>query len=163
MTRLIPLVVISMLVGCSAVTTIPTQVQTADTTIRTSGGSFSGAYVGTESSGFNCVVNQTFTFSGSGSASFIHNSTETGSMEWHGPGCNMVGRATITNKNHPSNSINVALTYSAPPCERFKAGPNFTIVGGTGKFKTASGDGRVKFTCHPDGTYTDQWSGTITF
>ncbi|HET9343878.1 MAG TPA: hypothetical protein VFO25_13295 [Candidatus Eremiobacteraceae bacterium] len=40
----------------------------------------------------------------------------------------------------------------------------FTVISGTGKFVNATGSGTVAFTCNSsNGTYTDHWSGTITF
>lgn len=152
------------LVGCAAVPNVPTHLQAVTRATQQSGGAFSGGYAGTYSGGGSCTPGARFSFSGSGTASFIHGSTELGSMNVEpGMSCVNVGTATITNKLHPGNTITVALGPSGPPCN-FRTrifGVSFTVRSGTGKFRNAMGSGKVKFTCGSG--YTDKWSGTITF
>ena len=161
MKRLICAVALLILAGCTAVPSVPTHVQSQTAAIQQSGGAFSGGYAGTYSGGGSCIAR--FSFSGSGAASFIHGSTELGSMNAEMQTCEFVGTATITSKLHPGNTITVGLGPSGEPCN-FRTrilGVSFTVRSGTGKFRNATGSGKVKFTCGSG--YTDKWSGTITF
>jgi len=157
-------VAVFVLAGCSAVPTIPAHLQSVKPAIQQSGGPFSGGYAGTYSGGFSCTPGARFSFSGSGSASFVHGSTELGSMNVEpGMSCVNIGTVTITSKAHPSNTITIGLGPSGAPCN-FRtriAGVSFTVTSGTGKFRNATGSGKVKFTCGSG--YTDKWAGTITF
>lgn len=163
--------VAAILIGaaCSALPSVPTHLQPRGAAIRASGGAFSASYSGSYQVA-TCELNRgSFAFSGSGSGSFIHNSAETGSMEttFGGGGCNWTGTATLTNALHPRNSINMDLSFGTrtggSPCQAFLNHVKFVAVGGTGRFVNAYGNGIVKFTCNSNGTYSDQWSGTITF
>ena len=164
MKRLVCAVAILLLAGCSATPSVPTHVQMQDATIQQSGGPFGASYAGTETGGNSCLLNQPFKFSGTGSAAFLHASSESGSMVWsHGFTCDLVGSATLTSTNHPHNSVTVRLEYELPGCEHSFTGMPFTVTSGTGRFANAAGSGTIKFSCHSDGSYTDHWSGTITF
>lgn len=168
MIRLIATVVMLALIGCSAVPNIPTQVQMADTTIRTIGGTFSATYSGNYSLRDCEGQRGHFQFTGSGSGSFIHSSTEKGSLYSGDHGCGWNGPATLTSSAHPRNSIAMTLnlgnfTFGNPCHPRFAQKVKFIVVGGTGRFINAMGAGTVAFTCNNDGTYTDNWSGTITY
>jgi len=153
------------LAGCSAVPSVPTHLQTQGVAMKASGGAFSGAYAGYYVGG-SC--NTRFGFTGSGSASFIHASTESGSMGPSlGMSCLFNGSVTIKNNFRPSNSITIVLGQSGLPCSSRTRilGIPFTVASGTGRFINATGSGKVRFTCGSgiSRTYTDQWSGTITF
>ena len=164
MKRLISAAALFVLVGCSAVPSVPTHVQMQNATIQQSGGPFGASYAGTETGGFSCALNRPFKFSGAGSAAFLHASSESGSMVWsHGFSCDLQGSATLTSTNHPHNSVTVRLEYELPGCERSFRGIPFTVIAGTGRFANAAGSGRIQFSCHSNGAYTDKWSGTITF
>ena len=153
-----------VLVGCSAVASVPTHVQMQSATIQRSGGSFQAGYAGAETGGYSCLLSHPFKFSGTGSAAFLHASSESGSMVWgHGYTCDMQGSATLTSTNHPRNSVTVRLEYELPGCERSFRGIPFTVIGGTGRFANATGSGTIQLSCHSNGTYTDKWSGTITY
>ena len=164
MKRLISVAALLVLVGCSVVPSVPTHVQMQNATIQQSGGPFGASYAGNETGGNSCLLNHPFKFSGTGSAAFLHASSESGSMVWsHGFTCDLVGSDTLTSTNHPHNSVTVRMEYGLPGCQRSFKGMTFTVTGGTGRFANAAGSGTIKFSCHSNGTYTDQWSGTITF
>lgn len=167
MVRSIAISFVLLLVGCSAVSTLPATPNHITTSLAPppAGGPFSAGYSGTHSGSGDCLFGSTFSFGGGGSASFIHGSTESGSMGWDsGRSCAFRGRATITSTNHPSNSITVLLGPSGAPCDtRNIHGVDFQVLSGTGRFKNASGSGAIKFKCHSGGMYTDAWSGTLQF
>jgi hypothetical protein len=172
MMRWISAVAVLLLAGCSAVPTVPAHVQTQRAAIHYSGGPFKM----TDSGQFTlrgCAPpdgNGRFLFSGSGSGSFIHSENETGSM--NGDvflGCEWTGTATLVSSAHPRNTITMRLFLrgfgdgTGTPCRPpFLFHVQFTVLSGTGKFAGAMGSGTVAFSCG-NGTYTDQWSGTITF
>lgn len=170
MIRLISAVAVLMLVGCTAVPSVPTHVQTQGAAIQRSGGAFSASYAGSD--GFNTCPTMNgssfFNFSGSGSGSFIHSSTETGSMTVSG-NCIWNGTAVLKNSAHARNTITMNLAFSSDngvfgdPCHpKGQKHVQFSVLSGTGKFAHATGSGTVAFACH-NGKYTDKWSGTITF
>jgi len=168
MKRLICAIALSFLTGCAAAPSIPTHATSEGDATRTSGGSFgvsdSGRYRLTRCAppgGFGA-----FAFNGSGSGNFIHNENETGQMESNDAFCDgWHGFATLTNAAHPRNSIkmNLSSATKSTPCTPLGHVTTFTITGGTGRFANASGSGTVAFGCNSNGTYTDKWSGTITF
>ena len=167
MIRLVSAITSLVLVGCSAVPIPLTHLQTSRSTIGASGGAFSATYSGRFASSL-CSPGQngTFSFGGAGYGNFIGSSSESGSLTRPSKSgrCRFLwkGSATLTSALHPRNTITSSLLertgYS--PCA---IPPNFAVTGGTGRFANATGSGKVVFTCHLDGTYTDQWSGTITF
>ena len=164
MRRLICTVALLALVGCSAVPSVPTHPQIEGAAIKTSGGAFSASYAGTETGGNSCLLSQHFKFSGTGSATFLHASSESGEMVWgRGFTCDLLGRATLTSTTHPHNTVTVELEYNLPGCEASMHPMTFRVIGGTGRFANAKGSGSVRFSCHTGGTYSDKWSGTLTF
>ena len=159
-------VAIFLLAGCSAVPSFPGHQQMQGAVIKASGGAFNASYSGNFSLR-GCPGGQ-FNISGSGSGSFIHGSSEKGYMSTNPNGCGWNGYVTLTNALHPRNTIivNLALInfpFQSPCSPRFATEVHFVVSSGTGKFAHATGSGKVVFTCHSNGTYTDQWSGTITF
>ena len=159
--------ILLVLVGCAAVPSVPTHLQAVKPAIQQSGGAFSASYSGQFTSSTCSMSHEgTFSFSGAGRGTFIGSSSEVGSMTsvFRFPMCQRyAGSATLTNTVHPRNTLTVSLVQ---PNSRFgpcAVGPTFTVTSGTGKFAQATGSGTVKFTCHNNGTYTDHWSGTITF
>lgn len=157
-----------VLAGCAAVQSFPTHVQTQSAAIKQSGGPFSANYAGNYS-GSDCSahMNGSFQFSGSGSGSFIHQSTESGSMhgQFINQECRWEGTVTLTSTLHPRNSLTMVVGQ-APALLPCMDNPKVTFgfVTGTGKFANASGSGTIVFHCNPNnGTYTDHWSGTITY
>jgi hypothetical protein len=167
MRRLIWVVGLLVVGGCSAVPSILTHPLTQEAAIKESGGPFTATYSGTYTLGEGCARTQ-FHFNGSGTGSFIHSSTESGTMISSDVGCNWGGHATLTSSTRPRNSITVALSlgnfgFSTPCSPRLGQKVHFKVTSGTGRFSNATGNGTVVFSCHSDGTYTDTWSGAITF
>ena len=168
MKRLISVIALLFLTGCAAVSSIPTHATSEGGAIRASGGSFgvsdSGNYDLTKCRPPGGLG--VFTFNGSGSANFIHKEIETGRMNSDDSSCNgWRGSATLTSAARPRNSIKMKLstTTNNTPCVLFGHAIKFTVTGGTGRFANATGTGTVAFACHSNGTYTDKWSGTVTF
>lgn len=172
MIRLISAIGILLLAGCTAVPGVPTHLKTVNSAIQQSGGAFSASHSGNLNTNGGCVPpdgSGTFKFSGKGPGSFIGRNFESGSMFGNvGVGCNWSGSATLTSLAHPGNSLTVGLTLTGfqtgwPCAPRFGARVKWNVTSGTGKFVHATGNGTVKFTCSGYSTYTDQWSGTISF
>src|SRR4029077_10441950 len=162
--------ILLVLVGCTAVPSIPNQPKVQGASIKASGGTFYATYSGTFTQvlcsppdGFGSMK-----FSGDGSGAFIHSSTESMSFTGSDTGCTWSGTATLTNRLHPRNSITVGLnlapSFDNNPCHTNGKHIVFTITSGTGKFALATGSGIVRVACNLGaGTYSDQWSGTISF
>jgi len=166
MKRLICLVGLIAVAGCSASPMLSNNFETAKNTMGASGGTFSASYAGRFSISACSSGSGTFTFEGAGSGNFIGSSSETGSMTdksrtgscrllWKGP-------AKLTSAMHPLDTIRLSLAErNFTPCT---IRPAFTVTGGTGKFAHATGSGKVVFTCDAmRHTYSDQWAGTISF
>ena len=131
------------------------------------GGAFSGAYSGGYTMVCRLSLSQ-FSFLGTGSASFIHGSSEQGKLREANGGCpnaTWMGTATLTSSRHPSNTISVSLKTKRSgngfPCSVF--GCSFSVTGGTGKFINAMGSGTLIMTKLGSGSYSDTWSGSITY
>jgi hypothetical protein len=161
-----------LLVGCSAAPIVPTHPQTQEAAIKQSGGAFRGSYAGSYQQA-TCTTNGgSFSFSGSGSASFLHSSTEIGSLaaRWDPIGgvCLWQGAAKLTSSLHPRNSISMQLAFVSDLSHGICPSMipvTFSNVSGTGRFKNAAGSGSDFFKCRGghSGAYTDTWRGTITF
>ena len=164
MLRCTALVLTLSLVGCSFGSTIPSGQHLPTGKSASNGGAFTATYSGSETNGSTCFLNRTFRFSGTGSASFLHQSEESGSMVWEfDPFCNLTGRATLVSASHPLNSVSVTLQAGAAACGGFLHKTTFTVHGGTGRFRHATGGGTIQFNCTSNGSYTDKWSGTLNF
>lgn len=169
MKRWICVVFVLVLVGCSGVSSVPTQSQSVQDVMRRSGGAFSAKYAGSYS--FTpCTFGHAgnFQFSGLGAGSFIHHSTESGDLTgmYNLGFCGWTGRAVLTSTLRTRNSITMQVTtgaYSESPCDATRRSVRISIVSGTGKFAHANGNGTMRLTCHSGGVYADRWSGTITF
>jgi len=131
------------------------------------GGAFNGAYSGGYT--LDCRYSLSlFTFLGTGSASFIRASSEQGKLREGNGGCpnaTWMGTAKLTSSRHPSNTISVSLKTKRVgngfPCSVF--GCSFSVTGGTGKFINAKGSGTLIMTQLGSASYSDTWSGTITY
>ena len=161
-------IAVLLLAGCAAIPSVPTQLQMVKPAIQQSGGLFSASYGGSWA-GSGCSPpygDGLYQFSGAGYGSFIGASTEQATFVGNTfNGCTWSGRATLRGINFPRNSITVKFKMKnsrIDPCQ--SDGPlKFAVTKGTGKFLGAQGSGTVAFTCNSDGSYTDMWSGTITF
>jgi hypothetical protein len=140
--------------------------------VPANGGAFSGAYSGGYSLTL-CVSGYrghegSFTFKGSGNASFLHGSTESGVMKRGKINQNLCvgwgGTATLSSSRNPQNQIVMDIfSHSATidsPCGHVFY---YSVTGGSGKFANASGSGTVSFTCSGSTSYTDRWSGTLNY
>lgn len=172
MKRLICAVALLVLAGCTSVPSVPTPLQTQRAAIKASGGPFNVTESGNYTlSGCNPPYNGNFAFSGSGSGTFIHRNNEGGTMIGDAnTGCPWSGNVKLINALHPRNTISMSLILGKPPLgHNDPCNPGgfqhimFTVTGGTGRFAHATGSGVLEFACNSNGTYTDQWSGTITF
>jgi hypothetical protein len=163
-----------LLAGCGGSFNTPSTVTAAmPETARTSpasGGAFSGGYSGS----FSFTIchglksKGVFRFSGTGLVSFLGPSRESGRLHSHQYArpydCTpWSGSVTLTSSKDPSNSISMSLKERIPtpnPCQPYP----YKVTSGTGKFANATGSGTVELICRGmRGTYSDQWSGTISF
>ena len=173
MRRLVLAITTLLFVGCSAVSSIPAHLQPVKSAIQQSGGPFSASFMGHFRLGVCSPPDGQgrFTFEGFGSGSFIHGATESGAMNGNVfTGCPWTGSAKLQSTRRTQNSITMSLSLERPtlgsnnPCNPgSQRHVMFTISGGTGRFANATGSGTVAFTCHSDGSFTDAWSGTISF
>ena len=163
MIRVLAIAFMISLAGCSVASTVPmSESHSTLDNMAPSGGAFTANYAGTGAMvGSSCSSH--FDFSGTGSGTFVGKGSESGSMHANMfTSCHWVGSATLVSKRHPANSITVSL--SSPlrfgPCD---VGAGWVVTSGTGKFIHAAGNGRIKFHCNQNGTYSDVWSGTLNF
>src|SRR5579872_1807547 len=107
------------------------------------GGRFTAAYSGTYSKSGDCSATAMFTYKGSGDARFLHSSREQVKFTGYCGSRNVTGSATLASIHAPGNSItaSVSSTDFQSPCEGFTM--SFTITGGTGRFRHASGNGTI--------------------
>ena len=131
------------------------------------GGAFSGGYSGTEKFR-GCTPGRqsgSFKFIGSGKVSFLGRSKETGHLTaGAASSCGWEGAVVLQSSKQQRNRIKMKLEGYVPvnPC----AQPlSYTVTGGTGRYSNAKGAGTVAISCldGSSGTYSDQWSGTISF
>lgn len=120
------------------------------------GGSFKASYSGN----WNIHTGQCGTFCdrwkfhGNGTATFLGSSRESGAVQ----GGFGTGNAVLTESSSKQNFIRVHVSgaFCSPHL-------SFTVAGGNGIFKDATGSGTIHFSCTGTkrGTYKDNWSGTI--
>lgn len=153
------------LAGCATVPSVPTHSLAQRTALPDSGGTFSVNDSGNYTRSGCALFPGHFSFRGSGVGTFIHRNKESGGMSSGRNSCTMSGSATMVSKGNPSNSITMTIVSNGLPCFRAPPTVTFNITGGTGRFARATGSGTVVFHCGfgNSGTYTDVWSGTITF
>jgi hypothetical protein len=138
------------------------------------GGRLTAAYSGTYSMFGDCSGTRMFTYKGNGNAKFLHSSSEQIKLTWYCGGPDATGSATLTSMQVPSDSItaNVSSTDFKIPCEtlhqkRTRFTMSFTVTGGTGRFRRASGSGTIVLSglsrqCISY-SYSDKWRGTLKF
>lgn len=131
------------------------------------GGKFTAAYSGSYSKSGDCSATAMFTYKGNGNARFLHSSSEQIKLTWFCGSADVTGSATLTSVQVPRDSItaSVSSTNFKSPCYGFTM--SFTVTGGTGRFRRASGSGTLVL--HPlssnclSYSYSDKWRGTLKF
>ena len=128
---------------------------------------FTAAYSGTYSKDGDCSATAMFTYKGNGNARFLHSSNEQIKVTWYCGSRDVTGSATLTSIQAPGDSISasVSSTDFKPPCFDFIM--SFTVTGGTGRFRRASGSGSIflkglSSKCSSY-SYSDNWKGTLKF
>jgi hypothetical protein len=108
-----------------------------------------------------------FTYKGTGNAKLLHSSSEQIKLTWYCGSQDVTGSATLTSDRVSRDSItaNVSSTDFKSPCYDFTM--SFTISGGTGRFRRASGSGTIALH-RPSSeclsySYSDKWRGTLKF
>lgn len=171
MTRWTALGLALALAGCSSSSTLPADSIHATGQVAASGGALSANYSGKDTLAACGPLNGrngSFSFAGTGTATFFHQSGETGRMSAPHGVCVWSGSATLTSTFHPANTVTVHLALPRPnsspndPCKTLGRTISWSVTSGTGKFAHASGRGSLVFNCS-QGAYTDKWSGTLTF
>jgi hypothetical protein len=103
------------------------------------------------------------TYKGDGKAKFLHSSSERLSLTWYCGSQDIAGSTTLTSVQHPRDSItaSVSSTNFKTPCYGFTM--SFTVTGGTGRFRRASGSGTIVLNSLSGecALYSDKWSGTL--
>ena len=170
-----PLAMVAVIVpaGCNAVQNISPNVGAGSNSrlaparmVFDRGRRFTAAYSGTFSRDGDCSATAMFTYKGSGNARFLHSSSEQIKVTWYCGSSDVTGSATLTSRQVPGDSISakVSSTDFKTPCYGFTM--SFTVTGGTGRFRRASGSGTIVLS--PLSTeciysYSDKWAGRLKF
>jgi hypothetical protein len=128
------------------------------------GGRFRAAYSGTYSQDGDCSGTRTFTYKGNGNARFLHSSSEQFNLVWYCGMGDATGLATLTNVQVPRDTITASLSATnwKGPC--YGITMSFTVTGGTGRFRHASGSGTIRLSSQCTSySYSDKWRGTLNF
>ena len=131
------------------------------------GGKFTATYSGTYSKSGDCSATAMFTYEGNGNAKFLHSSSEQMKLTWFCGSADVTGSATLTSAQVPRDSITASVSSAdfKSPCYGFNM--SFTVTGGTGRFRGASGSGTIvlhKLTSKClSYSYSDKWKGTVKF
>jgi hypothetical protein len=131
------------------------------------GGRFTAVHSGTYGRSGDCSLTAMLTYEGNGNAKFLHSSSEQLKLTWYCGSGVVTGSATLTSVQHPRNSItaSVSSTDFKSPCYGFTM--SFTITGGTGRFRGASGSGTIVLNTLSSEcisySYGDKWRGTLKF
>jgi hypothetical protein len=129
------------------------------------GGKFTAAYSGAYTWFGDCSGTRMFDYKGDGHARPLHSSTEQIKFTWYCGTRNVTGLATLTSVQVPRDGIaaSVSSTDFMGPCYGFTL--SFTITGGTGRFRRASGFGTIVVNGHSGKcssySYSDKWRGTL--
>jgi hypothetical protein len=148
------------------------QQQTLERARPANGGAFSGSYTGRASGGDDCSGSEYLTFQGTGNASFLHRSRESGTlMASYGSStqCSYSGSATLTERKDPDSTVTMSITGNA------STSLTYTVTSGTGRFAKARGHGVFSITVSGSMRpslgasplccrhYYDEWSGKLKF
>ena len=128
---------------------------------------FGAAYSGTYNKSGDCSATAMFTYDGSGHARFVRFSNEQIKLTWFCGSEDVTGSATLTSARAPRDSITASLSSKdfKGACYGFTL--SFTVTGGTGRFRHASGGGTIVLNV-PSARcvgyyYSDRWRGTLKF
>jgi hypothetical protein len=131
------------------------------------GGRFTAAYSGAYNKSGDCSATATFTYNGSGKARFLHSSNDQSKLIWYCGSQRATGSAQLTSIHDPRDSITASVRSAdfKGPCYGFTM--TFTVTGGTGRFRHASGSGAIVVNTLSSGcvsySYSDKWKGTLKF
>lgn len=122
--------------------------------------SYSGKYESVKSRGFG---HYTIVIDGSGTASFLGPSRESGKLDEHcSMGCFANGTLTLRSSRHTNSAIFMFVAFNGGWCTGPQNTGTYFVKRGKSRFRGATGNGTVAVTC-PGSTYSDQWSGTLNF
>lgn len=131
------------------------------------GGKLAAAYSGSYSTSGDCSATAMLIYKGTGNATFLHSSSEQVKLTWYCGSRDVTGSATLTSIQVPGDSVSasVSTTDFKAPCDGFTM--SFTVTGGTGRFRRASGSGtialkRLSSKCSSY-SYNDKWKGALKF
>ena len=134
--------------------------------ISNRGGRFTAAYYGSYSQFGDCSGTRMFTYKGNGKAKFLHLSSEQIKLTWYCGTQDVTGSATLTSDRVSRDTVSASVSSSEfTPCYDFTM--SFTVTGGTGRFRHASGSGTIVLH-RPSSecisySYGDKWRGTLKF
>ncbi len=174
LTRSLAIAAVIALAGCAAAPSLSPSVGTAAYSrlvppgaAFARGGKMTAAYSGSFSRDGDCSATAMFSYTGTGNATFLHTSSEQIRLTWYCGSRDIAGSATLTSTEAPRDSItaNVSSSNFKTPCYGFTM--SFTVTGGTGRFRRASGSGTIvvhrrSTQCLPY-SYRDKWRGTLKF
>ena len=128
------------------------------------GGTFTGTYSGTYAyfcRGFVPIINCFVDITGTGSGTFIGESSVSAYGVAILRGCPEGLSGTMTSTSNPADSISMNLTLTSS-CFSGKIKWFYRVTGGTGRFASAGGSGQVTGT-HSSSTFNATWTGTLTY
>ena len=166
--RSLAVAAVIVLAACNAPQNLSPNVGLGPTRITLKhGGRFTAAYSGTYSKSGDCSATAMFIYKGHGGAKFLHSSSERITLIWYCGSQDVTGSATLTSIQVPDDRItaSVSSTDFKYPCYGFSM--SFTVTGGTGRFRHASGSGAIALN-RPSSkcisyAYSDKWRGTLKF
>lgn len=169
----VAVVSVIVLAACAAQNVSPNVGLASNSHVRTTriisnhGRKFAAAYSGSYSKTGDCSATAMFTYKGDGKARFLRSSNEQIKLTWFCGSTDIAGSATLTSNRDSRDSVSasVSSTNFKSPC--YDATMSFTVTGGTGRFRHASGGGSL--VVHPlssncfSYSYSDKWRGAIKF
>jgi|ERR1700729_663374 len=154
----------TLLAGCGGSFNAPSSaaaaVSGAVRVIPAKGGAFSGAYSGTLTSKSSCSQSSkgVLTFGGTGKSSFFGKSHERGRVvSYSSLLCLAQGHFTLKSSKNTNDSVHFYVE------EQASRSFSYAVTGGTGRFANAKGNGKWSYTTGSGYTYSDTWTGTLTF
>ena len=167
------MVAVIVLAACNAGQNVPSNVAGPNSGLRRTSitfdhrRKFTAAYSGTYSKSGDCSLTAMLIYKGQGKAKFLHSSNEQLSLILYCGSRGLTGAATLTSVQRPRDTIAASVTSSdfKSPCNGFTM--SFTVTGGTGRFRRATGGGSIVLNALSSKcssySYSDKWSGTLKF